>query len=183
MPSSEPDATADPTTDDPTRLWVLSRLDRAFSEALRGLIELAAEQLSIASGDAVTVRRLSTDRRALVPLLATHPNEAWKVAMEEAMLVTQRADDGLWRPVVGERRPVRWELDAGAPPEANHEQSDFLTRHPVRAILGAPLIHDGDVVGGLSMVRFAAGRPYADRDEELLVAVAERIAPVVALLA
>ncbi|RYU11523.1 GAF domain-containing protein [Nocardioides iriomotensis] len=166
------------------RDWLLSRVDRAVVEALTGVLQAVTEYVATATSDAVTVRMLSSDGLTLRALTAHHPDAGIADELVAVMRRTdQPADVGLWRPVIAERRPRRWLVPEGRPvAEASERQADFLSRFPVRAVLGVPLLHGDEVLGGVSLVRFVTDRPFDDADEQLVVACAARIAPLVAVL-
>lgn len=162
--------------------WLLSRIDGLALDATAGLVESITEHLAVATADAVTVRALSADGTQLVPLVAHHPDPERGAAMAEVMGRTvQRADSGVWQPVLDERRTMRWQLPPGfRPPEASPDQVAFLEEYPVRAIMGTPLVFDDTVLGGVSVVRFGADEPFTDADEALLIDCASRIAATLA---
>lgn len=165
--------------------WLLTRVDRQCGEAVQDLVEFVAEHLAIATADAVTVRTLSQDGLSLLPVAAHHPDPTTSAAMASVMSQTvQPADSGLWAPVLQERRPQRWSTPEGyVPAEASPKQVAFLERFPIRAVLGVPLIVDDRLVGGVSVVRFSVERPFTNRDEDLVLACATRIAPMLDLRA
>lgn len=157
-------------------LWLLDRVDRRCVEAVEKLLVDIAEQLSIATWDAVTVRVLSDDGASLLPLAAHHPSPELASAMAVVMTQTQPATSGLWRPVVETARPIRWHTPQGVlPAEAGDQQNDFLTTYPVRAVMAVPVLVDERLVGGVSVVRFNVDREFTDADEALVVACASRI--------
>lgn len=170
---------ADPD-DDVRRAWMTDRVERRSLDAVAGALEAAAELLAVATGDAVSLRVLSDDGRSLLPLAAHHPDPEVNAAMLEVMARSvQPADSGVWRPVVEERRPRRYEVAPGEPPaEASAQQRDFMRRFPVTAIVGAPVLDGDRVLGGASLVRYTDPRPFSDADEEMVVACAVRVAPL-----
>lgn len=163
--------------------WVLSRIDRWCRDGAATMLRECAEYLAVATGAAVTVRVLSVDGTELLPVLAHHPDPGRGDAIARVMgETTQSATTGLWRAVVAERQARRWATPPGAPPaEASDAQVAFLDEHPVRAVVGAPLLLDGRVVGGLALVRFTVDRPFTAADEQLLTDAGRWIAPVLDL--
>lgn len=161
------------------RAWLLSRIDRRYTRAIAGLLAGLAEDLSLATADAVTIRRLSPDGRSLHHVAAYHPDREMRAAMAGVMDRTAQAvDSGLWRPIIAERRIIRWHIrDGSAPAEASPSQRQYLSRYPVRAVMGGPVITtDGRLLGGISLVRFVVDRPFTDGDEVLLADAARRAA-------
>jgi GAF domain-containing protein len=163
---------------DAATAWLLSRLDQRCAEAAQELLVSMVEDLALATSEAVSLRVLSTDRKWLLPVVAYHPDPMLHERMTEVMTSTaQTADSGLWRRVLAERRPVRWHIAPGdVPADASAEQAEFLRRWPLRAVLGVPLIarDRGELIGGVSLVRFVRDEPFTDSDEALLVAFARR---------
>lgn len=161
------------------RAWLLSRIDRRYSRAMADLLAELAEDVSLATADAVTIRQLSPDGRSLHHVAAYHPDTEMRAAMADVMSRTaQAADSGLWRPIMGERRVIRWHIREGsAPAEASPGQLRYLSRYPVRAVMAGPAIAPGGrLVGGVSLVRFVVDRPFTDDDELLLADAARRAA-------
>lgn len=161
------------------RAWLLSRIDRRCTRTIAELLNELAEDLSLATADAVTIRRLSGDARSLHHVAAYHPDREMRAALTGVMIRTaQAADSGLWRPIIGERRVIRWCIREGAAPaEASPGQLEYLRRYPVRAVMGGPAITpEGRLMGGVSLVRFVVDRPFTDDDEVLLSDAALRAA-------
>lgn len=166
----------------PAHAWVRARADRTVLGAADTLLGTLAAHLSTATGDAVTVRALSPDGRLLLPVAAHDVDADRREAMGRLMTMTASVDEGLWRPVIQQRAPRRWQIPAAEPPgEASPEQRDFMARYPVRAVLGAPLLVGDDLVGGVSLVRFSVTTPFTVGDEDLVVDLAVELAAVVRL--
>ncbi|GAB2475865.1 GAF domain-containing protein [Jatrophihabitans fulvus] len=167
-----------------TRAWLLGRVDDACVDAAAGLLDDIAETLAVATGDAVSIRMCSADGTRMTPV-ASHdadPERALEIA-EVTKRTTQPADVGLWRDVVANRRPRRWQVSEQTPPvEASATQVDFLARLRIRAVLGVPVVHGDAVVGGMALIRFVPERPFTDDDEALLVSCGERVLPALLLL-
>lgn len=162
------------------REWLLGRVDRRCADWSLGLLRRLTEDLAMATSDAVTLRRLSGDGRSLLPVAAYHPDPEIRAAllahMAESAEVTALT---AWWSVITERRVRRWHVPPGRalPAEAAPGQADHLRRFPVRAVLFAPLITpDEDLVGGVTLVRYAVDRPFTDAEERLLVDFAARAA-------
>jgi GAF domain-containing protein len=163
------------------RLWLAHRLDAATATAAQAFLSETAEALSIASGDATSVRVLSADGAWLLPLAAHHPNAAIQRAMTASMRQSaERVDSGLWRPVVNERRIVSYDItDRTIPAEASPVQAEFMRTYPVTRVMGAPVLLGDEVVGGVSLVRFVDQRAFTEGDCGLLVDVAARAASAI----
>lgn len=168
----------------PARAWLRAQLDREVDCSVHALLGVMTERLSIAAGSAATLRKLSTDGEWLSPVAAHHPDPGMTAAMTAIMHETApRARSGLWRPVVEERRAVRYRVDPGTmPAEASERQVRFLDRFPVTAVLGVPVEHDGRLLGGAALVRYSVPRPFDDGDDALLVDFAARAGVVLAML-
>ena len=163
------------------RLRALAEASRAFAEAVpdyEALLGVVAERVSGATGDACTVRLLSEDGLWLRPVAGHHPDPELKAAIWDVMLDTaQRADAGVWRPVMEERRTIRVAVPPqGTPPDASAAQAEFIRRYPMTGIMGAPLLARGRVIGGLSLVHYGRQDPYTDDDEAFLKDLADRAA-------
>lgn len=164
--------------------WLSARVSSTRDIGLRGVLQELVEHLSLATSEAVTLRRLSADRQRLVPVAWFHPDPSARGAIGEIMSHTaELSDAGLWRPVVQERRPARWHLPPGsAPALASEEQARWLQRYPLRAVMGAPVVGGEDLLGGVALLRFGRDAPFTDDDEGMLVYFAERVADVLVLL-
>lgn len=163
---------------DSVRQWLSHRADQHCTAAVDTLLQALTEDLAVAVGEAVTVRELSADGLLLTPLAVHHIDPERGQAMAATMQRTvDKADRGLWAPVIEQRRPVRWRVPPSDPPaEASPQQVAFLARNPVTAILGVPLLWEEVALGGLSIVRYSVDRPFDDADQALAVAAAARIA-------
>ncbi|MBI3967851.1 MAG: PAS domain S-box protein [Chloroflexi bacterium] len=142
------------------------------------LLNVVATRVAETTGDACTVRLLSEDGRWLRPVAAHHPDPELAHAIWEVMGRTAaRADAGVWQPVIEGQRTVRVPVAPGpAPPDASEAQADFMRRHPMTSIMGAPLLARGRVIGGLSLVRYGQGELHTPEDELFLRDLADRAA-------
>lgn len=164
--------------------WLSARVTSTRDIGLRGVLQELVEHLSVATSEAVTLRRLSADGQRLVPVAWFHPDPSARGAIGEIMShTTDLADAGLWRPVVEQRGPARWHLPPGtAPAQASQEQAQWLHRYPLRAVMGAPVLDGEALLGGVALLRFGRDAPFTDGDEDMLVYFAERVADVLVLL-
>jgi GAF domain-containing protein len=159
--------------------WLMSRVDAECAATLRALVDNLAERLATAAGEAVSVRRLGPGG-VLRPLVAHHPDPRRATEMQAVMGRTEDASRGLWAPVVRDGVVVRWSALAGrrdASPSS--PQSEFIDAHAITAVIGAPLLREERVIGGVALVRFGVDRPFLDADEDLLLGFATRLAVVV----
>ena len=142
------------------------------------LLRTVAEEVAEATGDACTVRLLSEDGRWLRPVAGHHPDPELRRAIQEVMQESaQRADIGVWEPVVSQRRTIRLNNPSQEiPPYASPAQAEFMRRHPMSAILGAPLVARERTIGGISLVRYGRQYPYTEEDEAFLRDLADRAA-------
>ncbi len=161
--------------------WVADKIDEDCLATARALVHRISEHIALATSDSVTVRVVSADGRSLEPLTANHPVPGHGEAMAAIMSRHQALDDGLWGAVFAQRSPVAWHLPVGrVPEEATGDQADFIRTYGIRSILGAPVQQDGQPVGGVALVRFAAGRAFDEDEMRLLVTCCRRLAPVLA---
>lgn len=153
-------------------------MNAAAATAAQAFLRETAEALSIASGDATSIRVLSADGKWLYPLASHHPNPAIQRSIDASMRESaERADAGLWHPVINERRLASYDVsERTAPPDASATQADFIEKFPVTRVMGAPVVLNDEVVGGVCLVRFVDQRPFSESDCGLLVDVAGRIA-------
>lgn len=165
-----------------SRRWLLHRIDERCHRAVDDLLVTIAEHIGVATADAVSIRVLGDDGTTLHSVVAHHPVAARAEAMAAAMGTAQLADVGLWRPIIESAEPRRYAIQPGTVPcEASEPQRLFFATHPVRGVLGAPVLSAGRVVGGVAVVRFGVDEPFTDDDEALLVEAAKRIAPALEL--
>jgi PAS domain S-box-containing protein len=163
------------------RLRMLAAASRSFAEAApdhEAILRTVAETIAEETGDACTVRLLSDDGLWLKPVAAHHPDPTLKSAIWEIVRGTaDRTDSGVWRPVVEEGRVVRLGVPRdGIPPDASEAQAEFIRRHPMSGIMGAPLIARGRTLGGISLVRYGRAEAYVEEDERFLGDLADRAA-------
>jgi GAF domain-containing protein len=164
--------------------WLLSRVDQRCRTAMDEVFQTIAEYVAIATADAVTIRRLTDDGQNLVPVAVYDGDQHRAAAMSSIMWQTQRIDEGLWQPVMENRAPLRWHIPSGSSvSHASDEQSSFVHRFGIRAILGMPLINSHELVGGMSLVRFGIDRPFDEADEKLMTLCGQRLAPALAFYA
>lgn len=165
--------------------WLAAQVDRLRTAAPAEVVEGLAEALSLATGEAVTVRRLAADGRSLVAVAVHHPDAGLRAAMREVVHRTSETRSvGLWRDVLDEVRTVVFPVPSGGavPAAASGAQREFLARWPVRVVAGTPALVGGTVVGGVSLVRFVHDEPFSVADLALLEAVAAAVAGPLALV-
>ncbi|PWJ48836.1 GAF domain-containing protein [Quadrisphaera granulorum] len=165
--------------------WLAGRVSSTRDIGLRGVLQELVEHLSMASGEAVTLRRLSDDGQRLVPVAWFHPDPNARAAIGKIMShTTDLSDAGLWRPVVENLRPTRWHLPPGtAAAEATAEQVEWSQRYPLRAVMCAPVLgRDGELLGGAALLRFGRDAAFTDDDEAMLVFFTEQVADLLVLL-
>lgn len=162
------------------RLAQLVHASHLFAEAapdVDSLLRLIAEYVAGATGDACTIRLLSEDGATLHPSAVHCPDAELRAAIWEMMRrTTDRAEIGLWKTIVEERRTFRSPSPGQVPPGSSEEQAAFVRRYRVYDVIAAPLIARGRVLGGISLFRFGEGAPLTDDDEAFLYDLAERAA-------
>jgi PAS domain S-box-containing protein len=163
-----------------TQLARLANASRLFAEAVPDparVLTLIAEHVAELTGDACTVRLLSDDGTQLRPVAVHHADAELRAAMWQVMeQTTERADVGLWKPVIEGHRAVRVAVAGQIPADASDAQAAFMRRYPMSAIMGVPLIARGRVLGGISLVRYGDGTPFTDADASFLELLALRAA-------
>ncbi|WP_187279925.1 GAF domain-containing protein [Quadrisphaera setariae] len=167
------------------RDWLTARVRSTKDSGLRTVLQELVEQLSLASSEAVTLRRLSADGQRLAPVAWYHPDPEVRRTIGEVMQrTTAVADSGLWGPVLRELRPARYHVPLGDPPVgAAPDQASHLRRYPVRALVGAPVLDQrGALVGCAAMLRYGYDAPFTEEDEALLTHFSESTADLLALL-
>lgn len=166
--------------DQATRLAQLVHASHLFAEAapdVASLLRLIAEYVANATGDACTIRLLADDGTTLEPAAVSCPDAELRAAIWEMMQrSSERADIGLWRAIVEERRTFRSPTPGEVPPGCSEAQAAFFRRYRVYDIVAAPLIARGRVFGGISLIRFGEGAPLTSDDEAFLYDFAERAA-------
>src|SRR5437879_4412894 len=167
------------------RLAAIAEAAGAFSDAvpdIEALLGIVAEQISRATGDFCAVVLLSADGRHVEPVAAYHPNPQ---VMEDARhLLGVRMDldaSGVWKSVLGERRPVVIDIDPDhlRPNLAPHHRS-HIERWRMRQSALIPMVAHDTVVGGLNLNRMEGSTPFSQADLDLLGSLAERAARAIA---
>ena len=162
------------------RLAQLVHASHLFAEAapdVDSLLRLIAEYVAGATGDVCTIRLLSDDGLTLLPSAVYGPDAELHAAVREMMQrTTRRADIGLWRTIVEERRTFRSPVPGAVPPGSSEEQAAVIRRYGVYDLIAAPLIARGQVLGGISLIRVGEGVPLTADDEAFLYDLAERAA-------
>jgi PAS domain S-box-containing protein len=164
------------------RLGVLSRASRAFVEAPPGeVIPVIVRELGTALDSSVGLTLLRDDGR-LHPVAVHHPVEAaqellWSIAraspVEIGSGITGRVARTGESVLVARAEPA--ELLASAAPGLRV----FLERHPIYAVLCAPLRARGRVIGVVIASRTRPGETYAREDLELFEELADRAASAI----
>jgi PAS domain S-box-containing protein len=168
-------------TDPGERQRLLAEVSRAFAEATpdyEQLLRVVAERIALAIGDACTLWLLSEDRQWLRAVACHHPDPTRLAAIWAVMReTTQRTDTGIWGPIINEGRSIRLAVGQGAiPPGVAAAQAAFIREHPLSGILGVPLLARGDVLGGISLVRYGDRPTYTTEDETFLRDLADHAA-------
>ncbi len=163
------------------RIQAIASLTRELGETVTDidrLLQAVATRLADVTGDLVEIRLLSAEGRAHDLSAAHHPDPGVLADFSTHMLGTTDGDPGVWAPMVREKRPLRLDLTPFAPPpEASAGQAAFLERHPVRGILGAPLVARGTIVGVMAALRIGLdATPFSADDETFLQSIATRLA-------
>lgn len=165
--------------------WLAGQADRLRTATPADAVDGLAEALSLATGEAVTVRRLTADGRSLVAVAVHHPDAGLRAAMREVVHRTSETRSaGLWQEVLDQGRTVVFPVPLGGavPSAASAAQREFLARWPLRVVAGTPVRDGADVVGGVSLLRFVDDRPFTGADLALLETVAEAVAGPLALI-
>jgi GAF domain-containing protein len=150
-----------------------SRSSAGTIQATPEVLRRIARRLAAATGDACTVRLLSDDGLLLIPVAGHFHDPDVLAEMRETMLVTQRADDGLWKVALSRREPTLFVIDTSrAPADASPPQRAFIARWLPRFVLGAPLLVGDVIVGGIGLTRFVQ-TPFSSHEIELVQRLAQ----------
>lgn len=167
---------------DARREWLASRMLRLREgpDVLRNprSASTVAEDLSLAADAAATIRELSLDGRLLHPLCVFDPDPDRRRAMAAIMARTEPVSEGLWALVTGTESTVRLNSTAIGL-QATPEQDDFVRAYGISAVLGAPLLADGQLVGTVALVRFGTSRTFLESDEDLVAVCAPLLADLI----
>lgn len=126
----------------------------AESDAEHVLTELLAEAIKVLGGEDGLISRWDADRGGLVAVRNTMPVEADAILIEAGSGVSGRAI---------QHRSTYW---------TNDYQSEFGTtpagRLGIKAAVGAPLIHQGRMMGALSVHSYHAEKQFTSEDADCL---------------
>jgi PAS domain S-box-containing protein len=164
------------------RLEALAEASRVFASGLdyEATLDTVARRLCELIGDGALIRVVSPDGQWLVPVAVYHPSPE-RAALRRRMLAMapQRADEGLTGRVIASGRTLRV-------PELTPEfiraemKPEYWPYHDgVTSLLMAPLVHRGQVIGHITLMRDAGGPAYTHDDETLLDDLARRAAQAI----
>ena len=149
-------------------------------DAALGLI---ARHVADVIGDGCVLTTVGDDGRSLVPRAITHTVASVEASMEAALSEgTSRIGEGVAGTVAADRRAVVLnDLEPTVVSETTPPQFlPFVRDHPMRALMVAPIVASGELIGTLGALRTEAGTPYTDDDLAVLVGLADRAATTVA---
>lgn len=166
------------------RVQALADASRAFAEAStdpRRLMDELARICARRVGDMCIVRLLSDDGRTLEPVAAHHPEPEVERELTAVTLTTPLPmGEGLTGRIA--REGVTLLIPVAAPHEVAlsvpRTFRAYAERHPMRSVLGVPIVASGRVAGTLLMAREAEDQPYSHDDLRLVQDIADRAALV-----
>jgi diguanylate cyclase (GGDEF)-like protein/PAS domain S-box-containing protein len=147
------------------------------------LLRVIANRVVDLFGNGCVLTLVSPDGQTLQPKAVVHADPAVGGAMRIALAADEaRIGEGLAGTVAADRRSILLnDLTPHTVAETTPQQFlPFVRDHPIRAIMIAPLVASGELVGTLGSVRTDSGEPYTAADLRLLEALAERAALAVA---
>lgn len=146
---------------------------------LPALLRTIVDRVVAVVGDGCVLTTVTEDGRSLHPEAIAHADRAVADAMREVLGHGDvRIGEGIAGTVAADRHPV---LLNDVPSEVVDETTPirflpFVRDHPMRALMIAPLVTGGELLGTLGAVRTASSEPYTPDDLRLLEALADRAA-------
>jgi diguanylate cyclase (GGDEF)-like protein/PAS domain S-box-containing protein len=143
------------------------------------LLEVIANRVVDLFGDGCVLTMIGPDGESLEPRAIVHADPVVDGAMRAALAGDAvRFGEGIAGTVAADRRPI---LLNDLPPQTLAETTPpqflpFVRDHPMRAVMIAPLLAFGELVGTLGSVRTSSDDQYTRADLRLLEALAERAA-------
>jgi diguanylate cyclase (GGDEF)-like protein/PAS domain S-box-containing protein len=150
---------------------------------LPALLRLITERVVSVLGDGCVLTTVSADGMSLTPSSISHTDPTVAAAMRAVLSTDEmRIGEGIAGTVAADRRPV---IMNDLPPQQVAETTParfmpFVRDHPMRALMIAPLIANGELLGTIGAVRTSSDAPYTPADLALLEALAERAALAIA---
>jgi diguanylate cyclase (GGDEF)-like protein/PAS domain S-box-containing protein len=151
----------------------------ACHHELPALLRVIADQVVDLFGDGCVLTIVEPGSTTLVPRAVVHRDPTVEAAMRLVLTREQmRIGEGIAGTVAADRRPI---LLNDLPLETIAETTPpqflpFVRDHPLRALMVAPLLASGELVGTLGAVRTSSDEPYTATDLRHLEALAERAA-------
>ena len=172
--------TKEPRAESAARHWLRQQIDALARAAAERFLRDAAEAVSVASGDACGIRVRWHDG-SWAPVVVHHPDPMVQAEMQNVMDHTARVHGlGLWDDALQRRETVALDLDDNRlRDQADTVQADFLRSFSVRHVLGAPVVLNDAVVGGVGLARYVDGRPFSGDDRAMLQETVERVAKAI----
>jgi serine phosphatase RsbU (regulator of sigma subunit) len=150
-----------------TSLDITAKLD--LNDVLEAVIRRTTELVEAQQGEVLVY---DEERGLATSFLSLGLQE---VGLPADIHVSGRPPAGLDGMVIDERRPVRvddydtWDGRLDSPP-----------RGLIGPMIGVPILHQGRILGSLSLARGRAARPFSDEDEQRLVLFANQAAVAIA---
>jgi diguanylate cyclase (GGDEF)-like protein/PAS domain S-box-containing protein len=169
-----------PTSIDAERFW--SALVERHND-LPALLRLITEQVVSVLGDGCVLTTVNSEEQTLTPSAITHADPTVAAAMREVLSADEmRIGEGISGTVAADRRSV---ILNDLPPQVIAETTParfmpFVRDHPMQALMIAPLVAYGELLGTLGAVRTSSNAPYTSNDLEVLEALADRAALAIA---
>lgn len=172
--------TVEPTAEGAARHWLRRRVDALSHAAAERFLREAAEAVSVASGDACGIRVRSHDGSWL-PVVVHHPDPMVQAEMQKVMDHSARVHGlRMWDDATRRGETVAFDVgDDAIRSQADEVQAEFLRSFTVTRVLGAPVVLNDEIVGGVGLARYVDRRPFSDDDRAMLHETAERVAKAI----
>lgn len=143
------------------------------------LLRVIAGRVVDLFGDGCVLTILSPDGQTLRPEVVVHSDPQVEAAMATLLAANaSRVGEGLAGTVAADRRPLLLnEVEPQTVVETTPSQyRAFVRDHPIHAMMFAPLLAAGELVGTIGSLRTTTTEPYTPNDLRVLEALAERAA-------
>lgn len=143
------------------------------------LLGVVANRVVDLFGDGCVLTVVGADGETLEPRVVVHPDSRIDRAMRAALAEgDSRVGEGIAGTVAADRRSIVLnhlspQIVAETTPA---EYRSFVVDHPIRAMMFAPLLAAGELVGTIGSMRTGSDVPYEEADLRLLESLADRAA-------
>lgn len=143
------------------------------------LLRVVANRVVELFGDGSVLTIVGADGETLEPRAVVHADPEVDAAMRAVLAAAEsRVGEGIAGTVAADRRSIL--LNDLAPQTVAEttpmQYRSFVSDHPIRAMMIAPLVASGELIGTLGSVRIGSDEPYEETDLRLLESLADRAA-------